>query len=208
MNFTAPETIKAVQWWADLVSKDHAALYDPYGGSQTGVPGDPFIAGKAAMGYNGFFAVGQLNDAGNIDYGIVQPFIGVDGKRYTTLSTNGYLISAKTEHPDEAWALVQALLEPQFLSDTWGKPGHSVPARRSVAGSILNPEKPPANQDAIIQAMEYGEVFKPYTASAFDVYAKTADFFVKAMKAEMSVPEAMQAAETAANETLKSDRQP
>jgi multiple sugar transport system substrate-binding protein len=208
MNFTDAKTIEAVSWWAALVSQDHAALYDPYGGSQTGVPGDPFLAGKAAMGYDGFFAVGQLNSAANIEYDVVQPFLGVDGKRYTPLSTNGYVISGKTAHPEAAWALVQALLDPQFLADTWGKPGHSIPARRSVASSVINTSHPPANQQAIVEAMQYGAVFKPYTAGAFEAYAKTADFFMKAMKGEMPVYEAMQQVEEVTNEVLARDRQP
>lgn len=207
MDFTSPETLEAAGWWASLVNEDYAALYDPYGGSQTGVPGDPFVAGKAAMGYNGFFAVGQLNEAGNIDYDIVEPLLGTDGRRYTPLSTNGYVIAADAEHPEEAWALVQALLDPQFLEQTWGAPGHSVPARRSAADSVINLERPPANQRAIVQAMEYGEVFRPYTSSAFEVYAKTADFFLKAMKGEMPVAEAMEQIETTANAILARDRE-
>ena len=31
--------------------------------------------------------------------------------------------------------------------------------------------------------MEYGDVFKPYTSSAFEVYGLTAEWFVKAMPA-------------------------
>lgn len=208
MTFTTPETINAANWWASLVNADHAALYDPYGGSQTGIPGDPFIAGKAAMGYNGFFAVGQLNDTGNIDYDIVQPLVGIDGRRYTPLSTNGYVISARSEHPDAAWGLMQALLEPAFLEETWGKPGHSVPAQRPAAGSVINLDHPPANQQAIVAAMEYGRVFKPYTSSAFEVYAKTADLFLKVMKGEMPVAAAMQQIETTANGILARDRAP
>ncbi|MEZ4646070.1 MAG: sugar ABC transporter substrate-binding protein [Chloroflexota bacterium] len=207
MNFTAPETIAAAQWWADLTNQDHATLYDPYGGSQTGVPGDPFISGKAAMGYNGFFAVGQLNDAGNINYDVIQPLLGSDGNRYTPLSTNGYVIAANTEHPDAAWALVQALTEAEFLAETWGKPGHSVPARRAAADSVINPELPLTNQQAIVAAMEYGEVFKPYTSSAFETYGKTAEFFTKMMSGEMPVAEAMAQIEAAANETLAADRE-
>ena len=207
MNFTKPETIAAAQWWADFANKDHATLYDPYGGSQTGVPGDPFIAGKAAMGYNGFFAVGQLNEAATIDYGIVQPLLGKDGKRYTPLSTNGYVIAANSAHPDAAWALIQALTDAQFLADTWGKPGHSVPARRSAANSVINPDHAPANQEAIVAAMDYGEVFKPYTASAFEVYGKTADLFTKMNTGALTVAEAMSAAEQAANEALAKDRE-
>ncbi len=208
MTFTTPETLAAAAWWAGLVHDDHAALYDPYGGSQTGVPGDPFISGKAAMGFNGFFAVGQLNEVGNIAYDIAQPFISVDGRRYTPLSTNGYVIAASSEHPDQAWALIQALIEPQFLTDTWGKPGHSVPARRSAADSVLNPAHPPTHQQAILAAMEYGQVFKPHTASAFEVYGKTADLFVKAMKGETPVDEAMAQIERIANEILTRDREP
>lgn len=206
MNFTAPATLEAVGWWVKLVTVDHATLYDPYGGSQTGIPGDPFLAGKAAMGYNGFFAVGQLNSSGAIDYDIAQPLLGADGKRYTPLSTNGYMIAANSEHPQEAWALVQALVEPTFLADTWGKPGHAVPARRAVAAAVINPDQAPQNQAAIVAAMDYGEVFKPYTSSAFAAYGKTAELFTKANKGELPVAEAMQQIEAAANEALAPDR--
>jgi ABC-type glycerol-3-phosphate transport system substrate-binding protein len=132
----------------------------------------------------------------------------VDGKRYTPLSTNGYVIASNTEHSDEAWALVQALLDAEFLQETWGKPGHSVPTRRSVADSVIDPDRPPSNQDAIVAAMEYGEVFKPYTSSAFEVYGKTSDLFVKAMKGELPVEEALAQVEATANEVLARDREP
>jgi hypothetical protein len=56
--------------------------------------------------------------------------------------------------------------------------------------------------------MEYGDVFKPYTASAFDVYAKTSDYFLKTMKGELDVTEAMVEVERIANEILAADRQP
>jgi multiple sugar transport system substrate-binding protein len=206
MIFTAPDTVEAVAWWADFTHDDHATLYDPYGGSQTGVPGDPFIAGKAAMGYNGFFAVGQLNDTDAIDYGIVQPFVGEDGQRYTPVSTNGYLIAANSEHPEAAWALMQALTAPDFLAETWGRPGHAVPARRSVGDAVINPARSPANQAAIVAAVAYGEVFKPYTASAFEVYGKTADLFVQIMKGELPVDEGLAQIERTANEILAADR--
>ena len=208
MVFTSLAALEAAKWWASLVQEDHASLYDPFGGSQTGLPGDPFIAGKTAMGMTGYFAVGQLNDAGNIDYDIVQPLIGVDGQRYGSLSTFGYVISARTAHPDAAWALVQALIEPDFLSRTWGKPGHSVPARRSAAASIIDPTHPPSNQEAVVAAMEYAWVFKPYTASAFEVHSKTEDLFQKMMKGDLAVEEALRQIEATANQILAKDRAP
>ena len=100
------------------------------------------------MGSNGSFAIGQLNAAGTIDYDIVPPLLGTDGERHTPLSTNGYVIAADSEHPAEAWALLQALTAPDFLASTWGKPGHAVPARRSVASSVVDTSHAPANQAA------------------------------------------------------------
>jgi hypothetical protein len=56
--------------------------------------------------------------------------------------------------------------------------------------------------------MEYGEVFKPHTASAFEVYGKTSDLFLNAMRGEMPVEEAMSRIEETANEILARDREP
>lgn len=206
MNFTSPANQSAFEWWVSLVRDDHAALYDPYGGSQTGVPGDPFLAGRAAMGSNGAFAVGQLNAAGTVEYDIVPPLKGSDGYRYTPLSTNGYVISATTEHPDEAWDLVMALVDGGFLGETWGKPGHGVPARRSAAESVIDTSHPPTNQAAILTAMETGEVFRPNTASAFAAYGATADLFTKMNTGQLEIADALAQLEEAANGALEPDR--
>jgi multiple sugar transport system substrate-binding protein len=208
MTFTSPATIAAVEWWVRLVRDEHAAPYDPYGGSQTGVPGDPFISGKAAMGSNGSFAIGQLNAVGTIDYDVIPPLLGVDGKRYTPLSTNGYVLAAQGRNQDAAWVLLQELVKPEFLAATWGAPGHAVPARRSAAGSILNTAHPPANQAAILQAMEVGEVFRPYTANAGAAYAATIDLFTKMNTGTLSIPDALAAIEAAADQALEPDREP
>jgi len=203
---TTPDVVRAAQWWADLVQVDHAGLYDPYFGSQTGTPGDPFIAGAAAMGYNGFFAVGQLNALGGIDYDVAQPLLGEDGERHTPLSVNGYAVAATSEHPAEAWTLLQELTSPPFLAETWGKPGHAVPARRSAAESVIDPSRPPANQGAILAAMEYGSVFHPFTPSAFEAYGLTADLFTNMMRGDVPVPEALAEIERVLNDTLADDR--
>lgn len=208
MSFTDPATAAAIEWWVTLARDDHAALYDPYGGSQTGIPGDPFLAGAAAMGSNGYFAVGQLNAAGTIDYDIVPPLLGVDGQRHTPLSTNGYVIGRTSEHPDEAWALVQALVAPGFLEATWGRPGHAVPARISVAGSAVDPSHAPANQAAVLDAMAVGRVFRPYTASAFAAYGATTDLFTKLNTGLLPLDDGLAQLEAAANAALAPDRAP
>lgn len=206
MSFTDEASNAAMDWWVSLVRDDHAALYDPYGGSQTGVPGDPFLAGKAAMGSNGSFAIGQLNAAGNIDYDIAPPLIGTDGKRHTPLSTNGFVMSAASAHPNEAWTLIKELTSAGFLEETWAKPGHGVPARRSVASSVVNLSHPPANQQAIVTAMETGVVFAPSTAHAFDAYNATIDLFTGLNTGEVELATGLEQIETTANEVLAPDR--
>ena len=208
MTFTDEATAEALEWWVTLVRDDHAALYDPYGGSQTGVPGDPFLAGAAAMGSNGWFAVGQLNAAGTIAYDVIPPLLGVDGERHAPLSTNGYVIARDTEHPEEAWALVQALVAADFLAETWGRPGHGVPARVGAAESAIDESHPPANQVAVLDAMEVGQVFRPYTSSAFAAYGATADLFKKLNTGEVTLEEGLAELEAAANAALAPDRDP
>ena len=139
---------------------------------------------------------------------IVPPLIGVDGQRHTPLSTNGYVIAASSDHPDEAWALVQALLAPEFLESTWGRPGHAVPARISAAPSAIDASHPPANQDAVLEAMAVGRVFRPYTASAFAAYGATADLFTKLNKGELPLTDGLAQLEAAANAALAPDRIP
>ena len=207
-DVTDPDVVAAVRWWADLVQVDHAGLHDPYSGGQTGVPGDPFLAGAAAMGYNGFFAVGQLNDLGAVDYDVAQPLLGVDGQRRTPLSTNAYAIAATSPHPREALALVTALTAPAFLAETWGRPGHAVPARRSAAPSVVDPGRAPANQDAILATMEYATVFRPFTPGAFAAYGASADLFARTMRGDLGVEEGLAAIERALDAALAEDRLP
>jgi multiple sugar transport system substrate-binding protein len=208
LQLTDSKVIEAFQWWADMVQKDRSALHDPYGGSQTGVPGDPLIASKAAMGFGGFFTVAQISQQTKLEYDIVQPFKGSDGKRYTNISTQGYLIAANSQNKEAAWQLIRALNQPDFLTNVWGKPGHFIPALREAAPSAINPAQPPKNQQAFIDAMEYAQVLRPYTASAFEVYGKTVDLFKAALTGNTPVPEALKQINDTANELLKKDRQP
>jgi hypothetical protein len=54
--------------------------------------------------------------------------------------------------------------------------------------------------------MEYGEVFKPYTASAFAAFGATSDLIVQAMRGDRPIPEIAAEMETAANQALAPDR--
>lgn len=206
LRFSDPATLEALQWWADMAQQDHSAPYDPYGGSQTGVPGEPFVAGKAAMSSNGFFAVGQLNTQGSLPYDIAQPLLGRDKRRTTALSVQGFVVAATSTQPEAAFRLIQELTAGPLMAETWARPGHGVPARRAFAETILDPARPPKNQRAILQALEYAEPLKPNTASAFEAFGKTSGLFTQMMRGELPVPEAAAQIERLANEALARDR--
>jgi multiple sugar transport system substrate-binding protein len=203
MDFTSPQLRKAIAFWADMSIREGTALADTFRGSQTGAGGDPFIAGKVAMGMNGWFAIGQLNSQGGINYDVVQPFKGPGGKRGSGVSVSGYAISATSAHPDDAFKLLVALSEPAFLSAVWAKPGHGIPARRSAAMEAIDLTRAPDNQAAAIAALEYGEPFTPYSSGGFEAYLKTIDTFIAALKGERPLEPALDEIQTTANAILK-----
>jgi multiple sugar transport system substrate-binding protein len=202
MSFSAPPVQEAMAWWVDLVANSHAAPYDPYSGNQTGVPGDPFVAGLAAMGFSGYFLVGQLNATGTIDYDIVQSPMGPAGIRSTEFSVQGFGIAANSEHPEEAFELLQVLTSSEFTSEYWAKPGHGVPAAKSGAEAVLNPDAAPDNEQAIIDSMEFGAAFKPFSEGGFESYIKTVDIFVSVYKGETPLAEGMAQVDAIIAETL------
>lgn len=188
MQFSSPEVQEALQFWADLAQAG-VAPYDPYTGNQTGVPGEGFQAGIAAIGINGFFLVGVLNATGELNYDIAEFPTGPAGVKASPLSTNGWAIAETSENKDAAWQLIEELTSEEFLTRYWAEPGHGVPARESVAPAVLQEEAAPENQQAILDTLDYAEVFKPSIAGAFEVFGRTNDIFIAMMKGDTSIEE-------------------
>lgn len=199
VSMTDPEDLEALQYWHDLIVTNHAGLYDPYSGAQTGVPGDPFIAGRTALGYNGFFAIGVLNSSGQFPYGVRQPPQGPEG-RASALSTRGYAIAGTCAYPDEAFKLIQELTATEYLDEMWTKPGLSVPSRRSAAQSLL--ESDLDGTESVLATMEYAHGFRPNGPGAFEVFGQTLGMATAAFTGERDLEEAYQEVEETANSIL------
>lgn len=165
-----PENMEALQFWYDLVVTNHAGLYDPFSGAQTGVPGDPFIAERAALGYDGFFAIGVINATAQFPFGVRQPPEGPAG-RSSALSTRGYAIATNCAYPEEAFKLIQELTGTDFLNQMWTQSGFSVPSRRSAAQTLLETDLDGA--DSVLATMEYAHGFRPNGPGAFEAYNQT-----------------------------------
>ena len=119
----------------------------PYGED----PEPPFRAGKVAMFQNGRWATPGVRTV-DFNWDVVELPTGPNGPG-NWLFWGAYVINANTEHPEEAWALVQALTTAQ----TQGKIsalGANIPSRVSQeALDAFLTFTPPANNQAFLNGI-------------------------------------------------------
>ncbi len=120
----------------------------PYGED----PEPPFRAGKVAMFQNGRWATPGVRTV-DFEWDVVELPAGPNGTPGNWLFWGAYVINANTEHPEEAWALVQALTTAQ----TQGKIsalGANIPSRVSQeALDAFLTFTPPANNQAFLNGI-------------------------------------------------------
>ena len=113
----------------------------------------PWKAGTVGMFVNGRWATpGARSDAG-FNWDVVQLPVGPGGTQGNWLFWGAYVVNANTEHPQEAWDLVQALT----TADTQGQIselGANIPSRKSDAAiDAFLGFTPPENNQAFIDAL-------------------------------------------------------
>jgi multiple sugar transport system substrate-binding protein len=120
----------------------------PYGED----PEPTFRAGKVAMFQNGRWATPGVRTV-DFNWDVVELPAGPNGTPGNWLFWGAYVINANTEHPEEAWALVQALTTAQ----TQGKIsalGANIPSRVSQeALDAFLTFTPPANNQAFLNGI-------------------------------------------------------
>jgi len=135
-----PENIdkntEALQFCADLqlswkVHPSEAALET--------LPANPFVAQRVAMNLSGTWLNAQIRGRSDFRWGIAHP---PQRKQKASLVFGGSpVIYRHTEHPDEAWRLLKAM-----IGDDWqrriAREARSLPARKSVAEGLRIPGIP------------------------------------------------------------------
>lgn len=120
----------------------------PYGED----PEPGFRAGKVAMFQNGRWATPGVRTV-DFNWDVVELPAGPNGSQGNWLFWGAYVINANTEHPEEAWALVQALT----TAETQGKIsalGANIPSRVSQeALDAFLTFTPPANNQAFLNGI-------------------------------------------------------
>ncbi len=133
----SPEAVAALEFYASFVANGVGALPSELNGA--GWNGQAFGEGSAAMTIEGNWAIGYLeNDFPELNWGVAEIPLSPAGTRGTLTFTECWAVGANTEHPEEAWALVN------FLTGTEGAmtvatSGFGVmPARMSAAQAWLD----------------------------------------------------------------------
>jgi multiple sugar transport system substrate-binding protein len=141
-----PESLAGLDFQRSLYQDYDIAT--PYGED----PEPTFRAGKVAMFQNGRWATPGVRTV-EFEWDVVELPAGPSGTAGNWLFWGAYVVNAKTEHPEEAWALVQALTTAQ----TQGKVaalGANIPSRVSQeALDAFLTFTPPANNQAFLNGI-------------------------------------------------------
>lgn len=145
-NLNSEESLAGLEFQRSLYQDFDVAT--PYGED----PEPPFRAGNVAMFQNGRWATPGVRTV-DFNWDVVDLPNGPQGTPGNWLFWGAYVINANTEHPEEAWALVQALT----TAETQGKIsalGANIPSRVSQeALDAFLTFTPPANNQAFLNGI-------------------------------------------------------
>lgn len=174
-NLDSAESVAGLEFEQALYGEYDVAV--PYGEDSE----PPFRAGKVAMFQNGRWATPGIRTV-EFNWDVVELPKGPSGSQGNWLFWGAYVINANTEHPEEAWALVQALT----TAETQGKIaalGANVPSRVSQeALDAFLTFTPPANNQAFLNGLSDNPATEgPLWAGSWPEYAPVMDAAVQAL---------------------------
>ncbi|MCL4266346.1 MAG: sugar ABC transporter substrate-binding protein [Anaerolineae bacterium] len=141
-----PESLAGLEFESRLYNEFDVAV--PYGEDSE----PPYLAGKVGMFQNGRWATPGARSSANFNWDVVELPDGPAGPS-NWLFWGAYVVNANTEHPEEAWQLVQELT----TAETQGKIaalGANVPSRVSQeALDAFLTFTPPDNNQAFLNGL-------------------------------------------------------
>ncbi len=187
-----------LQWWYNLTNKDKVVP-----SPQTavgGVTSDLFMAGKAAMAFNGSWMTSVYKDIKDFGWDIAP--IPKEKRQYSTLHTGFFTIYVKSKVKDAAWRFIEFCMSGEG-QEVINKAGNNPSARISILKKgyykVYGP-KGPTRWDAIektAQFAQWGYVLLPPGLS-FDVVKD----FHAVILGQMSIDDALKRAMDRGKEIL------
>jgi len=142
-----PESIAGITKVSDIYAADLAV---PFG--EDGEP--PWKAGTVGMFTNGRWATPGARADASFNWDVVELPTGPGGTQGNWLFWGAYVVNANTEHPEEAWALVQALTDASTQGQI-SELGANIPSRTSdEAIDAFLGFTPPENNQAFINGLQ------------------------------------------------------
>jgi multiple sugar transport system substrate-binding protein len=142
-----PESIAGIQKVVDIYDADLAV---PFG--EDGEP--PWKAGTVGMFTNGRWATPGARADVSFNWDVVELPVGPGGTQGNWLFWGAYVVNANTEHPEEAWQLVQELTSAETQSAI-SELGANIPSRQSdEAINAFLGYTPPENNQAFINGLQ------------------------------------------------------
>ena len=138
-----PQSIEALQFYADLRNKYHVAPSKSEAGSAT--MAQLFIQQKIAMHISGRWSTPRYRKDIKFNWDIARFPSGKAGS-IVDCDTSGWAISSASKHPKEAWRLIK-FLSNKKSAENFTKSGLIIPARVDAANSkiFLDKNMPPQN---------------------------------------------------------------
>jgi multiple sugar transport system substrate-binding protein len=164
-GLTDPNSQKGLQFMSDLFNVDKVA---PPPGIEGGVGETEFLSGSIGMFPNGRWMTPGMRDNAKFNWGVVE--MPNCGTQSTWLFWGPYVMSAKTQYPEQAWMVLKALTSPEVQAQVAAL-GTNIPSNKDQAAvDAFMGSKPPEDNTPFIAGAAYAQAEIPlYTGNWGDI---------------------------------------
>jgi multiple sugar transport system substrate-binding protein len=201
-----PESIAALQWWADLRLKHKVHPMPADEQALTALGAHPFHTGKVAMTLLHPWTAGEVKEYAKINWD-VQHWPKGPVQRISDGAGSGYSIGKDTKHPQEAWLYLRWFASKEGQKFLWGETGASIPARESAKDAFLKAPGMPEHAPLWVEALKsYSRISRPISAIANEFITIASRELDLVFLGEKPVEEAAEAICTEAEPLLAQNR--
>jgi multiple sugar transport system substrate-binding protein len=202
-TFDTPEARNALQLMVDLVQDDR--VVDPVLFNDTSDVVSTFFAGNVAIGFVGSWAAGEGRVSYpemQFDYVRIPPYFGTE-MRFAADSGWGKVVSVNSQHPAEAWRLVQFMTANQENAQGFNSTTSTIPAMRALVETPTILETAPWLEPTF-GLLQYGQYVGDLTDRDYLFLEIIYPHVLEAMEGQITVDEAARLINTEANAMVDS----
>jgi multiple sugar transport system substrate-binding protein len=153
------ESRTALNFWNDLMHKDHAITNESERASFTA---NPALSGQLAMFRMPTWNTPEMHDFATFEWDVA-PWPTGPVTRTTGAFGSGFGATATTTHADEVWRYLSAYLSKEGMEFMWAASGRGSPAREDAYPAYLASPLVPENAQYYLDAMKnYAVTGRPY----------------------------------------------